>query len=163
MPREGDRIRVLSLDRKGTVFYVDSINLLRDYFNPIQVELDKPTDKHGQRMYRTGVKDIKILKKKAVEDVENITSVDQLEVGKTYMLFVKKKTHIEPTTAKIIKISEEGIRCYLKHQDTTKKKILSPETFLKQYKRMYDNMKNAEVTVRKRVKKVEEEEMDWSL
>lgn len=63
----GDRVKVLSLGIKGTIFYLDSPCLYLDYYNPVQVKLDKPRDIHGQLMYRTNVKDIKRLKKKVAD------------------------------------------------------------------------------------------------
>jgi hypothetical protein len=135
------------------------------------LELDEAYDEHGQTMYRTHLKDLIILKRKQteekpekkVDEMEDLTTIDQFEVGKVYMLFVKKKTHVEPTSAKIIKISEEGVRCFLTHKGVTKKVTVTMDKFLKQYRRAYDGFKNADVTVRRPTKKeVVEEVFDWS-
>lgn len=63
IPKEGDRVRVKSLDIKGRVMYVDQPTLYQHHFSPIQVTLDKPYE-DGQCMYRTDLKDIAFLKKK---------------------------------------------------------------------------------------------------
>ena len=63
IPKEGDRVRIKSIDIKGTVFYVDQPSLYQHHMSPIQVTLDKPyEDDHC--MYRTDLKDIAFLKKK---------------------------------------------------------------------------------------------------
>lgn len=63
-PKKGDRVRLKSVNIKGTIFYVDNRHLFVDHFYPIQVELDKPYDENGQTMYRTNLPDIVRLKKK---------------------------------------------------------------------------------------------------
>lgn len=69
MLKIGQRVRVKNLNIKGTIFYIDKPNYYVHHLSPIQVELDKPYDEHGQVMVRTNVKDvIKLKKKKAVED-----------------------------------------------------------------------------------------------
>lgn len=63
--KSGDRVRIPSLNIKGTVFYVDHKHLYVNHFYPIQVNLDKPhCEDSTQTMYRTNLKDIKRLKKK---------------------------------------------------------------------------------------------------
>lgn len=62
--KEGQRVRVKSLNIKGTVSFVDQPNYFLDYMHPIQVELDRPYDEHKQTMFRTNIKDIVRLKKK---------------------------------------------------------------------------------------------------
>lgn len=190
IPKKGTRMKVKSLGIKGTIFYVDNPNIYNHHMHPVQVELDKPYDESGQTMYRTNLKDLVSVKKKAtawqeevkdqvkrkvkskpapkekkVDEMEDLNRIEEFQVGKTYMLFVKKKTHIEPTSAKIINISGEGVRCYLTHKGEMKKKTIPVDKFLKQYRRAYDGFKNAEVTVRK-TKKVKEKEpeleLDWS-
>lgn len=67
--REGQRVRVKSLNIKGTIFYVDQPDYFNHHFHPIQVTLDKPYDDLGQTMYRTNIRDIVKLKpKKKVDD-----------------------------------------------------------------------------------------------
>lgn len=63
IPKEGDRVRIKSIDIKGKVMYVDQPSLYQHHMSPIQVTLDKPyEDDHC--MYRTDLKDIAFLKKK---------------------------------------------------------------------------------------------------
>lgn len=64
MPKEGMRVKVKSVEQKGKIFYIDHASLYLPHFLPIQVELDQPYDEHGQRMYRTDIKDLVRLKKK---------------------------------------------------------------------------------------------------
>jgi hypothetical protein len=67
LPKEGSRVKVLSLDIKGTITYIDTPSLFVDHFYPIQVELDEPWDKDSssvQRVYRTNLKDLRKLRKK---------------------------------------------------------------------------------------------------
>lgn len=66
---EGQRVRVKSVNIKGTIFYIDQPNYFNHHFHPIQITLDKPYDDLGQVMFRTNVKDIVKLKpKKQVDD-----------------------------------------------------------------------------------------------
>lgn len=65
----GQEVYVKSLDMIGKVVYVDYPWLFHDHMNPIQLRLEEPyyDDKHEVRrantyMYRTGLKDLKILK-----------------------------------------------------------------------------------------------------
>lgn len=62
--KEGQRVRVKSLDIKGVITYVDFPNYYNHYMHPIQIELDKPQGLADQTMFRTNVKDIVRLKKK---------------------------------------------------------------------------------------------------
>lgn len=73
--REGQRVRVKSIDSKGRIFYINQADYYEDHFLPIQIELDTPYSEHGQTMYRTDIKDIVRLKpkkkpKKVVDDDE---------------------------------------------------------------------------------------------
>lgn len=65
--KKGMRVRVKSLNIKGKVFYINWPLLYADHMYPIQVELDKPYDEHGQTMYRTNLKDLVRLKKAATK------------------------------------------------------------------------------------------------
>jgi len=64
VPKVGDRVKVLSLGIKGTVEYISINDLPFSFLYPIQLKLDKPYDETGHRMYRVGLDDIKLLKKK---------------------------------------------------------------------------------------------------
>jgi len=64
VPKVGDRVKVLSLGIKGTVEYVAINELPFSHLYPIQLLLDKPYDENGHRMYRVGLQEIKLLKKK---------------------------------------------------------------------------------------------------
>lgn len=63
MPKLGQRVRVVSIDVKGSVEFIDWPRIYLDYYYPIQIKLDKPYD--GQLMHRTSLRDIKKLKKKS--------------------------------------------------------------------------------------------------
>ena len=69
--KEGQRVRVKSLNIKGRIFFIDAPNYFNHHLSPIQVELDKPHDEHGQTMWRTNVKDIVKLKPKATTSNPN--------------------------------------------------------------------------------------------
>jgi len=76
MIKVGQRVKVKSLNIKGTVEYIDKPYLNRDYMYPIQVRLDKPYYKPVQPnsyLYRTGLKDLIIIKReKQVFELVNI-------------------------------------------------------------------------------------------
>jgi len=61
--REGTRVRVLSLNIKGKISYIDYPNLFNHHMSPIQVQLDKPYDSSEQVIYRTDLKGLKAVKK----------------------------------------------------------------------------------------------------
>jgi hypothetical protein len=65
--KEGTRVRVLSLDIKGKIFYIDYRMISYPHTYPVQIELDKPYDESGQTMYRTNFWDLKKLIKKKVK------------------------------------------------------------------------------------------------
>lgn len=67
--KEGQRVRVKSLNIKGKITYIDQPSYFLHHLRPIQIDLDKPYDDHiGQTMYRTDVKDVVRLKKKVKQD-----------------------------------------------------------------------------------------------
>lgn len=61
-PELGQRVRIVSIDKKGTVEFIDWPRLYLDYYYPIQIRLDKPHD--DQLIHRTYLSDLKSLKKK---------------------------------------------------------------------------------------------------
>lgn len=64
IPEVGDRVKVLSLNLKATVTYVDMRNIYIGHFYPIQVELDEPWESSIQTTHRTSIDDLRALKKK---------------------------------------------------------------------------------------------------
>ena len=62
--RVGTRVRVLSIGVKGRITYLDQKTLFAHHLNPVQIELDEPFGDHTvQQMYRTSLKDLKLIKK----------------------------------------------------------------------------------------------------
>lgn len=67
---EGQRVRVKSVNIKGTIFFIDQPNYFNHHFHPVQITLDEPYDDLGQTMFRTNVRDvIKLKPKKPKEEV----------------------------------------------------------------------------------------------
>lgn len=64
----GDRVKVNFIggdahlvDALGTVFYIHEADWSKDWFAPIQVELDEPWTEHGQRMLRVSRKEVSVV------------------------------------------------------------------------------------------------------
>lgn len=155
IPKKGDRVRLKSVNIKGTVFYVDTPTLFANHMYPIQVELDKPHDEHGQTMYRTNLPDLVKLKQTTPEK-ENPSH--GLEKGITLMIMVKKKTGYEPTSAKIINVTDMEVQAKCTSNGVTKTKNIPIDKFLKQRHR-FTEMQNVDVT-KKRKKKPKEKKFD---
>jgi hypothetical protein len=65
IPKEGDRVKVVSLNIKGTIDYINTASLYIDHEYPIQVDCDSPWDDNStQTIYRTNLRDLRALKKK---------------------------------------------------------------------------------------------------
>lgn len=66
MIKEGDRVRVVSLNIKGTVSYIDWRLIKYNHMYPFQIELDKAYDKEnsGHKTYRTERSDLRRLRRR---------------------------------------------------------------------------------------------------
>lgn len=64
VPKKGQRVRIPSVNVKGTVEFVNTNDLFFNERYAIQVTLDKPYDDSGQLMLRTNLTDIEKIKKK---------------------------------------------------------------------------------------------------